>query len=75
MESGAFHFLLGIRQDREFHTDARGVPEHLLELDLLGMHEEGIRYLGGADFFALAAVDTGWSDVCIPDQVEHKVHG
>ena len=49
------------------------VAEHLLEFDLLGMHEESVRDLGRAEFLALAAVHAGRCDVGEPDEVEHEV--
>jgi hypothetical protein len=37
------------------------------------MHEECVWNIHGTEFLALPAVDTGVSDVGIPDQVEHEV--
>ena len=49
------------------------MAEHLLEFDLLGVHEECVRDLCRAEFLALAAVHAGVRDVGEPDEVEHEV--
>jgi len=45
VKPGALFLLLDIGHEREFHVNTRGVAEHLLEFNLLGVHEECIRDL------------------------------
>ena len=42
--------LLEKRKEREAHVDARHMAKHLLELDLLGVHEECVRDPGRGEF-------------------------
>jgi len=65
--------LLHEGKQRKRHVNTRNMAEHLLELDLLGVHEEGVRDIHGAELLALPAVDAGIGDVGVPDQVEHEV--
>src|SRR5208337_4126191 len=71
-EPGPLVFLSDKRHERQFHVDTRDMAEHLLELDLLGVHEECIWDLCRAEFLALAAVHAGVRNVGEPDQVEHE---
>ena len=75
MEPAALDLLFCIGHEREFHTDTGDVTEHLLEFDLLGMHEHRIRDFRRTEFLALATVDTGICDVSEADEVEHEVRG
>ena len=49
------------------------MAEHLLKLDLLGVHEEGVRDVHRTKFGTLTAVDTRVCDVCEADHLEHEV--
>src|SRR5208283_2223227 len=71
-EPGPLFFLFDKRHERQFHVDTRDMAEHLLELDLLCVHEECIWDLCRAEFLALAAVHAGVRNVGKPDQVEHE---
>ena len=51
------------------------MTEHFFHLNLLGVHEEGVRDIHRAEFLALAAVDAAVGDMGEPDQVEHEVRG
>lgn len=75
IQPGPFCFLFGECMDRGFHVDSRSVVEHLLDLNLLGVHEQGIRDLHRAEFLALTTVDTRIRHVGKPDQVEHETRG
>jgi hypothetical protein len=68
-----FLFFLDHCHKREFHTDTGHVTEHLLELDLLGVHEERVGDFCRAEFLALAAVHAGVRDMGEPYEVEHEV--
>ena len=69
----AFSFLLDECKEREFHVSARHMAKHLLEFDLLGVHEQRVRDLSRAEFLALAAVDARVRDVGKADEMEHEV--
>ena len=75
VEPGTLGLLLSKCEDWEFHVNTRNMAEHLFKFNLLGVHEECIGDLSGADFLALAAVHAGVRDVGIADQVEHEVRG
>ena len=66
-------FFLDHGKEREFHVNAGHMTEHLLEFDLLGVHEERVGNLGRAEFLTLAAVHAGVRDMGEPDEVEHEI--
>jgi|GEM_PF-6325705 len=68
--------LLNVCQEGEASTaDTRDMAEHLLQFNLLRVHEKCIWYLCGTEFLALAAVHTRVCNVSKPDQLEHEARG
>ncbi len=61
-EPGTLFLLLDECKEREAHVHARHMAEHLLELDLLCMHEECVGDLGRTEFLALPAVHAIWAN-------------
>ena len=67
-----FH-LLSIGEDRHRHVVTRLVTEHLLQLNLLGVHVERVRNVHRTKLSTLTTVDTGVSNVGKADHLEHEV--
>ncbi len=75
VQPGTLLGLFNKCHQRQFHVNTRNMPEHLLEFDLLGMHEQGIRDLSRADLLALPAVHARIGDMGKTYHVEHEIDG